>query len=234
MHSSMITLAAVVAATLLSGCAAKTEAPTGVTAVPRGRANEMTAQHARFESAKDPRPNAQTHFAAGRLAESQGAAGQAIVQYKHAATIDPRHLPSLYRLGVLYTQVQAYSDAINAWNGYLKGTENDATGWSNLGYCYELAGEPGKAEAAYRRGIAQDPKNVPCRVNYGLMLARGGREKDAVAQLQAVLPPAQVHYNLASVFEQQGRKDDAREHYWRALDWDRDLTAARERLAAMD
>ena len=234
MHSSRIIFVATAAAGLLGGCAAKSESPTGVTAVPRGQANEMTAQHARFDNAKDPRPNAQTHFAAGRLAESQGASGQAIVQYKHALTIDPNHLPSLYRLGVLYTQVQAYSDAINAWNGYLQGTENDATGWSNLGYCYELANEPGKAEEAYRKGIAKDPKNVPCRVNYGLMLARGGRERDAVSQLQAVLPPGQVHYNLASAYEQQGRKREAREHYLRALDWDQNLVEARERLAAMD
>jgi tetratricopeptide (TPR) repeat protein len=232
MHTPRLIFTA--AAGLLAGCAAKTESPTGVTAVPRGQANEMTAQHARFDSAKDPKPNAQTHFAAGRLAESQGASGQAIVQYKHAVTIDPRHLPSLYRLGILYTHVQAYPDAIDAWNRYLKGTEDDATGWSNLGYCYELAGDPGKAEEAYRKGIAKDPKNVPCRVNYGLMLARGGRQKDAVSHLQAVLPPAQVHYNLASVYEQQGRKNEARQHYSRAMEHDQNLVEARERLAAME
>lgn len=227
-----IILAAVVG--LPAGCAAKRESVSGITSVPRAQANEMTARHARFENARDPKPNAQTHFAAGRLAESQGAAGQAIVQYKHAVGIDPRHLPSLYRLGVLYTQVQAYSDAVNAWNKYLKGTEDDATAWSNLGYCYELAGQPGRAEEAYRRGIAKDPKNVPCRINYGLMLARIGRERDAIVQLRAVLPPAQVHYNLASVFEQQGRKALAKEHYWLALDWDRNFAEARERLAKME
>jgi tetratricopeptide (TPR) repeat protein len=229
----VIFLSAALGLSAAAGCAATHESASGISAVPRAQADQMTAQHARFENARDPRLTAQTHFAAGRLAESQGVTRQAIVQYKHAVSIDPRHLPSLYRLGVLYTQVNAYSDAIHAWNKYLTGTANDATAWSNLGYCYELAGQPARAEEAYLRGIEMDPKNAPCRINYGLMLTRLGREREAVAHLRAVLPPAQVHYNIASVFEQQGRKDEAKEHYWRALDWDQNLLAARERLSAL-
>ena len=56
-----------------------------------------------------------------------------------------------------------------------------------------------EAETAYLRGIERDPKNVPCRTNYGLMLARLGRTAEGTLQLQAVLTPAEVHYNLASV-----------------------------------
>lgn len=234
MHMRRNTILLTAAACFLAGCATKKDDAGGITAVPRDQANEMTAQHARFDNVKDPKPTAQTHFAAGQLAESQGATVQAILQYNRALAADAKHLPSLYRLGVLYAQAQAYPDAIHAWTRYVKLTDSDATAWSNLVYCHELAGQPGKAEEAYRQGIARDAKSRPCRINYGLMLARLGREREAFDQLQVVLSPAQVHYNLASVCEQQGRKPDAIQHYRRAIELDADLVEARQRLAKLD
>jgi tetratricopeptide (TPR) repeat protein len=233
MHTRRNAILLTAAASFLTGCATKKDDAAGITAVPRDQANEMTAQHARFENVKDPKPTARTHFAAGQLAESQGATPQAILQYNRALAADARHLPSLYRLGVLYAQAQAYPDAIHAWNRYVKLTDNDAAAWSNLAYCHELADEPGKAEDAYRQGIARDSNNKPCRINYGLMLARLGREQEAFEQLQVVLSPAQVHYNLASVNEQQGRKLEAMQHYRRASELDADLVEARQRLAKL-
>lgn len=230
---SVIVITAALGLSACAGCAGKPQRDDVVTAVPKAEAEQLGAQHARFEGSADPKPTAQTHFAAGRLAESQGAVAQAVNQYRHAIAADPKHLPSLYRLGMLYTQAQAYPDAIATWNRYVKVTASDATAWSNLGYCHELAGQRAEAEAAYRQGIAKDPRSGPCRVNYGLMLAREGREAEAKAQLEAVLPAARVHYNLASVHEQQGRSADAKAHYRRALELDAELVEARERLARL-
>jgi Tfp pilus assembly protein PilF len=92
-------------------------------------------------------------------------------------------------------------------------------------------GDRAKAEQTFQRGIDKDPKNMQCRVNYGLMLARAGRESEAVNQLQAVLRPAQVHYNLGSVYEQMGRKAQARMHYSKALELNPDFEDAQTRLA---
>jgi hypothetical protein len=47
-------------------------------------------------------------------------------------------------------------------------------------------------------------------VNYGLMLTRTGRVPEARAQLETVLKPAEAAYNIGSVREQIGRKDQAR------------------------
>ena len=83
-------------------------------------------------------------------------------------------------------------------------------------------------------GIEIDPKNQPCRVNYGLMLARHGRIEEATTQLSAALSPAQVHYNLASVYEQQGKKDQAKSEYIEAIKSDPKLIDAQMRLAGLD
>ena len=195
------------------------------------QAAEMEARRNAFESSEDPPLSADTRFAAGQLAESQGATAQAVAQYTEALKINPNHQNSWYRLGVLYAQTRQFPQAIDAWQHYVKATNGAAAAYGNLGYCYELSGDAASAERAFQKGVQRDPGNVQCRVNYGLMLARAGREKEAVEQLEAVLKPAQVHYNLGSVYEQQGRKEMAKLHYTKALELSPDFTDAQTRLA---
>ena len=89
------------------------------------------------------------------------------------------------------------------------------------------------AESAYQQGIHRDPKNNPCRINYGLMLARLNRTNEAIIHLQAVLPPAQVHYNLASVYEQQGALARAKEELEKAIAANPNMTEAQNKLATL-
>ena len=187
-----------------------------------------------FDKARDPVINANTHFAAGQLAESRGDAPDAIQQYKAAIKIDPNNQLSLYRLAVLYTNQKAFSEAIPTWKKYVKATDDSAGAYSNLALCEELSGRPELAEADYQRGVHADPKNEQCRVNYGLMLARHSRIAEATIQLQAVLPPAEVHYNLASVYEGQGRREEAKAEYKKAIDLNPELNDARARLATLN
>jgi Tfp pilus assembly protein PilF len=97
-----------------------------------------------------------------------------------------------------------------------------------------MSGDPVRAEQAYKDGLARDPKNQPCRVNYGLMLARNHRVEEATQQLAAVLSPAEVSYNLAAIDEQQGAIAQARDGYKKALEQHPHMTAAQSKLAALD
>lgn len=195
--------------------------------------HRVSEADAKFETSQDPPFNASTRLAAGQLAESRGDKARALAQYNEAVRIDPNCTDAYYRLGVLYCGVKHYPDAIKAWKGYLKVTGEDATAYANLGFCYELAGRHIEAEAAFEAGIAKDAMNNACRVNYGLMLVRDNRVNEGILQLQTVLSEAEVHYNVASVFEQTGRKDQARAEYRRAVDLDPNLTDAQARLAAL-
>ena len=140
---------------------------------------------------------------------------------------------SLFRLASVYTQQKNWPEAIATWEAYTRATNGSAAGFNNLGFCYELAGNLTEAERAYRNGIEKDPDDPSCRVNYGLMLARNGRVDDAMAQLRVVLTPAEVHYNLGSVAEQQGRKEEAKAYYRKALELDPKLHDAKARLVAL-
>ena len=218
----------------LAGCGGGAKEGGAVAGLSPGESDSLNAQHSRFESGEDAALTAETHFAAGQLAESQGGVQMAIRQYRQAVKLDSHHVKSLYRLGVVHAQVEAYGEAIAAWRAYLKETGEDAGAYANLGFCYELAGEAANAEAAYKQGIAKDGKNGPCRVNYGLMLARAGRGNEAMIQFQAVLTEAQAHYNIGSVYEQMGKKAEAKAEYRKALELDPGLGEAKSRLAGVD
>jgi tetratricopeptide (TPR) repeat protein len=177
--------------------------------------------------------SAMTRFAAGQLAETRGDFATAIGQYKRALAIDPAYADALYRLGCVYSETRQYSEAITIWNRYLKATNNSAFAYNNLAYTEELAGNPVGAEADYKLGIAKEPTNQACRVNYGLMLARHGRMGESMIQLQAVLAPSEVHYNIAEVYELQKRPEMAKIEYQQALALDPNFKDAREKLASL-
>src|ERR1700721_1864659 len=109
-------------------------AGTGCSSQPSHQANTMTPLEAGSTDGeiKNVKPNANTHFAAGQLAEAQGDMGDAIDQYKFALRLDPANANSMFRLGVIYTGLRKYPLAFDMWKQYLKATNNSATGYSNL------------------------------------------------------------------------------------------------------
>jgi len=194
---------------------------------------EAAANDPKFEKSDDPPITAQTRFAAGQLAEAQGNFDNAIAQYQASLKLDPKNVDAMFRLGAMYVQTKRYDDAIVTWQHYLKATNNSPQAYSNLGLAYEASGRFDQAAQAYQAGITRDPQNQSCRVNYGLMLARRNQVDAAIAQFSAVLPAAAVQYNLGSVCEQQGRTEEAKAYYRKALELDPKLQDARSRLAVL-
>ncbi|QOV91312.1 tetratricopeptide repeat protein [Humisphaera borealis] len=221
------------AAGLLTGCGG---------AAPSGRqAGSASAEELRqrqaprddFEAGKEVPINADTHFAAGQFAEGQGNLPMAMDQYAKALKLDPRHKDSLYRTGIVQVKQRQFNSAIETFSKYVEASKGEATAYANLGFAYELAGRTTEAENTYRKGIQREPTNAACRVNYGLMLARKERFNEAILQMQTVLGEGEVHYNLASVYESMGRKEQAKIEYKKAIELAPNLRDAQARLDAM-
>jgi tetratricopeptide (TPR) repeat protein len=217
----------------IAGCSGDKNSP-AIQGVSGQQARDMNAARSEFEKSEDPPVTAQTHFAAGQLSETEGNSPQAIAQYEAALKLDPKYTPALFRLGFVYSQTKQFDKAVESWNRYIEATGHSAVGYSNLGYCQELSGDNDAAERSFQAGIDKDPTNQPCRVNYGLMLTRQGKIEEAKEQFGAVLSPAEAHYNIASVFQQQGKKDAARAEYKEAIKTDPTLVDAQTRLAELD
>jgi tetratricopeptide (TPR) repeat protein len=236
---SILTAAVLASLGLAVGCASTKKDETAENAnakykILSGNTGDATASaqgKGKTVDAAEPALNVETRFAAGRLAETQGRFDCAIVQYEQAVRLKSDHVPSLYRLGVVNTKLKQYDKAVAYWKKYIKATGDLASGYSNLGFCYEMAGRVEEAEAAYKEGLQRDPNNVPCRTNYGLMLARNNRVTEAEVQLSAVLKPDEVSYNLASVYEQQGAMAQAREALKKAIEINPANVEAQSKLA---
>jgi tetratricopeptide (TPR) repeat protein len=194
----------------------------------------MNSKNAKITDEKPPTVTADVRFAAGQLAESRGDIPGAEHQYFKALDLNPNHLPSLFQLAVIYASQKDYQKSIETWKRYIAASGDQGFGYGNLGFCYELAGMPNRAEDSYKKGIDKDPKNGSCRTNYGIFLARQGKIQEAVRMWDPVLSDAQIHYNLASVFQSNGRKAEAKSEYQKALDADPTLVDARARLAELD
>jgi tetratricopeptide (TPR) repeat protein len=212
---------------VLCGCSSHS-----VQGLSNSQAQGLNSQNATISDAKDPEIKANTHFAAGQLAEVKGETGTAISQYNDALSIDPNHLPSMYALGVIYAELKQYNTSLDVWHRYAKASNNAPESYGNIGYCYELLGNPKEAVAVYEQGIAKYPNNASCRTNYGLMLARENKIQEAVRMWTPVMTDAQIHYNLATIYRLDGRKTEARAEYQKALDED-PASDAKSRLAEM-
>lgn len=179
-----------------------------------------------------PQVTADTYFAAGQFHETsvvrpvnkratpEQQARQrraqrevAIKQYEKALSLDSNHGPSLFRLGVLTTEAKEFETATDYWRRYVDVTGGTAGAWVNLAICLECAGDFVEAETAYRNAIAADPQDKTARVNLGMLLAREGRQQEAIAQLSDVLEPAAVHWHLAHALERRGDHSAANRHF---------------------
>ena len=224
---------------LLAGCGGKNKNHDNTAAAKSknqqlAKTQSVTHERDPFEQMEDPPINANTRVAAGQLAEAQGDFSRAVAQYQEALKLDPNNQNALFGLGQVYTTQKKFDDAIATWQKYLHATKNSAHGYMDLALTYEAAGRWEDADGAFKQSIAKDPDDASCRINYGLMLARRGQMEEAKAQLSAVLSPAEVSYNLGSICEQQGKRDQAKAYYARALELDPKLQDARIRLAILN
>jgi tetratricopeptide (TPR) repeat protein len=233
MNQKLSTLAALLGMFIVVGCASEKKQAEAYRSQQGQGVSAMGEGNGEFEKAKSPPIAAETHFAAGQLAESQGNFELAIQRYEQALKQDARHPRALYRSAICYTQLKLYPAAIGRWNRYVQATQ-EAAGYNNLALTYELTGKPREAELTYKKGIAAHPKDAACNINYGLLLARTGRATDAEAQLCKVLKPAQAAYNLGAVYQEQGNKAQAKEKYEQALQLDPEMTDAQSRLASLE
>jgi tetratricopeptide (TPR) repeat protein len=220
-------------AIFLCACASSHKSTASIQGLTPQQADKMNSEHAVVKEAKTPPVTANTRFALGQVAESQGDFDAAIHQYHRALELDPKHLASLCRLGVVYAKQKNYDLSIETWKTYIAASNDAAFGYGNLGYCYELAGFPALAKQTYLKGISKDPKNAPCRTNYGIMLAHEGKIAEAIRMWNPVLTDAQMHYNLASLYECDGRKVEAKAEYQKALESDPNMIDARSRLTEL-
>lgn len=221
-------------AALAAGCRGSASSGRQAGAASAEAQRQSLAPRDSFEAGKEVPISADTHYAAGQFAESQGNLVMAMDQYSKALKLDSKHSNALFRTGIVQVKQRLFNSAIESFGKYVEANKGDANAYASLGFAFELAGRTTEAETAYLQGIRREHTNAACRVNYGLMLARKERFNEAILQMQTVLSQAEVHYNLASVYESIGRREQAKIEYKKAIELSPNLREAQARLDAMN
>src|SRR4051794_20825873 len=121
------TVLAALVALALDGCSTGTGPVTGVNA---DKALAMNQERNAFETSEDPPIAAETYFAAGQLAETNGDLAAAVWQSGQAVRLDPKHRRALFRQAACLSQLKKFPEAVACWQKYIDATDHDPRGYS--------------------------------------------------------------------------------------------------------
>jgi protein O-GlcNAc transferase len=141
----------------------------------------------------------------------------------------------LYKQGMMLTNLQRYTPALEQFDRALKAQPNSAQIWYSRGNVLLALQRPAEACESYRRAVAIDPKLVEAHINLGVLLMESGHPEEAVASYRralAIKPDfAEAHGNLGIALQNLGRLDEAAASYRRALELNPGYAMAHYNLA---
>ena len=173
--------------------------------------------------------------ATARNLEEHGDQPGAIVMYERARLKDPKGMKAVCRrLAVLYDRAGNYQKAQREYELALELSPKDPELLNNLGYCHYCRGKWQPAEDYFRQAIAADKRYDRAWINLGLALGQQQKYDDALAAFQNSVSEPESHCNLAFIYLTQGKREEAKESYRRALQIDPSLEIASYALARID
>jgi len=113
-----------------------------------------------------------------------------------AVQISPKDPALWFHLGVSCSELNQVDEAIDALEKARKLAPDKAEVDFNLGLQYWKQGDVGKAKAAYRAGLALDPRQTGALENYALLLMKTGESEKAIEPLLSLKKVPEV--SLAS------------------------------------
>ena len=109
----------------------------------------------------------------------------------------------------------------------LKPSPKDADLLNDVGYCYYNQGKWSEAEKYLRQALAINPKLARAWINLGMTLAQQNRIEESLEAFAKVVSPAQAQCNLAFIWTTQGKREEAKAAYRKALTLEPNLAPAR-------
>ena len=176
---------------------------------------------------QDPR------IAEGTALHDAGRYDEAVAKYRAVLADNPANFLAAYELGFTYATKGDYANCRAVLEPFAgRPTPLQPRIFEQLGSCLDMAGEPKKAIAAYRKGLALAPNDPSLLYNLGVTYS-GQKEfaKAADALKQDVIArPAHAsgRYALARAFDQQGFRAAALVEFLRFLTLDSQSERAKE------
>jgi Flp pilus assembly protein TadD len=144
----------------------------------------------------DREPDAKTLHSMARLYTSQGRDADAEVALRNLVSKQPDFTPAYEELARLYVRRDQLDGAIVALEVGLEQAPQDPVLLNDLGVCHLLHKDPAAAADAFTRAAAAAPDDSRPRGNLALALALQGRNDEALALWQQILPPSEARKNV--------------------------------------
>mgnify|MGYP001577675971 CR=1 FL=1 len=193
----------------------------GVTAYREARSNVL-ARYAAMVN-KD-RPKAASYFNLGNLYAEVGDAEMALLAYRRALEINPRHSGALYNLGNLYKEQGRLKEALGFYQKALDSDPRMADAWLNMGVIYGRQGEKDREKSSYQKALQVDPLNGRAYFNLGFLEEASGNLPGALElyQKSVALDPdnAEGYYNLGNIYAKFNKVTEAISAYLKAVEHD--------------
>ncbi len=168
----------------------------------------------------DPK-NAKVYYNLGLLYESKGQVDDAITSYKTGIALNSGYWESYYNLGNIYFAKGLYQEAEGEYLKTLALNKEFVQAQINLGSVYLQLNRLDLAENVYLRALRIDSnEKVGIHYNLGLLYLKMDMQNVAVNHLQNSLflddDFGECHYELAKVYWQIGKYEEAFMHYNKA------------------
>ena len=171
------------------------------------------------------------HIAYARWQEKQKQLPQARESYEKALTHDPKSVEALLGLSRLDRYAGRFTEAEIHLQKAEKLRPNDPLVSAAWGEHYAAGGRWTEAVQRYRFAIEKAPDESIYQHQLAVVLARSGDLSGALATFGRVVGPAEAHYNVGYLLQQQGKLLEAEEQYQRAVALKPDLEPANRMLA---
>lgn len=173
------------------------------------------------------------HLAYGQWQEQQKQLPQARDSYEKALGADPRSVSAILGLSRLDRLAGRMKEAEEHLQKAEKLKPNDPLVAAAWGEHYAATGRWTDAIARYRSAVQLAPNEAIFRHQLAVALTRSGQFDEGLAMFQNLVSPAEAHYNVGRLLQQQGKLLEAEVQYQKAVAANPELDAAREMLVAV-
>jgi Tfp pilus assembly protein PilF len=161
---------------------------------------------------------ADVKVAMGRALERQGKLDQALEAYEKAIERDPARADAWWRMAIVYDRQGNFKESEERYRRALAMQPSNAEFYCDYGYSLYLQHRYSEAEGNLTRALSLNGRLPRAHNNLALVLCRTDRLEPGLAEFNlGGNAPAQAHVNAAFALTLDGRWDEAREQYERAL-----------------
>lgn len=174
----------------------------------------------------------------GDAYRSRGDYGNAIVVYRKALEVLPRHPGVLLNLGAAYTDAGNLESALETYEQTLADDPDQPLALIGAGVVLERLGRTAEAVSAYRRAIAIKPSEALAHVNLGNIHLRRNEFREAIEayRLAVQYRPrlARAYFNLGRAYIMVNELENALAAARNAVQFEPDDASARQMLADLE